>query len=154
MAIRLIYISCLMLIITVSSCTPIDYQTLKVDNQNQELEIISSGEFVIDSVSIEKFGTLYFSKSLEDKTKGSKSISFKNVDMDYQTYIDSLSVLKCDDDNLSLDIIIRKKGSNIKITKEIAMNFKHLDEVQILRGLKYNPCSKEIDTMETDRRYK
>jgi len=94
MAIRLIYISCLMLIITVSSCTPIDYQTLKVDNQNQELEIISLGEFVIDSVSIEKIGTLYFSKSLEDKTKGSKSISFKNVDMDYQTYIDSLSVLK------------------------------------------------------------
>lgn len=143
-----------MLIISVSSCTSVDYQTLKIDNQNKELEIVSSEEFVIDSVSIEKFGTLYFSKSLEDKTKGSKSISFKNIDTGYQTYIDSLSVLNCDDDNLSLDIIIRKKGSNIKITKEIAMNFKHFDEVQILRGLKYKPCSKEIDTIETDRRYK
>ncbi len=148
------YITALLLILFFSSCVPVDYQNLKIDNADKEISIINSEEFVIDSISIERFGVLYFSKSLKNKSKGKASISMIEKDNDYQVYVDSLSVLKCDEDDLSLDIIIRKKGSNVKVTKEIAKNFKHLDDIQILRGLKYNPCDKRIDTLRTDGRYK
>ncbi|OED47249.1 hypothetical protein AB832_00645 [Flavobacteriaceae bacterium (ex Bugula neritina AB1)] len=151
---KLVSIVCIILITIVFSCNSIDYQTIKIDNQNKEIEIINSEKFVIDSVSIEKLGKLYFSKSLKNKSKGSKLISLKNNDSDYRLYIDSLSTLKCDDDNLSLDIVIREKGSVIRITKEIAMNFKHFKEAQVLRGLKYEPCSKKISILGTDRQYK
>jgi hypothetical protein len=154
MVTKTIYIIFIAALLTLSSCTPIDYQTFKIDNLNKEISIISSDEFVIDSISVERFGSLYFSKSLKDKSKGESKIALDKSNNEYQVYIDSLSVLKCDTDNLSLDIVIRKKGSTIKVTKEMAMNFKHLDEIQILRGLKYEHCSKQIDTLESERRYK
>jgi hypothetical protein len=144
----------LLLVLTFSSCTPVDYQTLKINSADKEISIISSDEFIIDSISVERFGILYFSKSLKNKSEGKSMISLSKNDNDYQVYVDSLSVLKCDDDDLSLDIIIRRKGSKVKVTKEVAQNFKHLDDIQILRGLKYNPCSKQVDTLRTDGRYK
>lgn len=154
MVVKLKCITTLVLICMFSNCMKVDYQTFQLDNLNKEISIISSDEFVIDSVSIERFGGLYFSKSLKDKSRGKSIISLDESYKEYQIYVDSLSALKCDTDNLSLDIIIRKKGSTIKVNKEIAMNFKHLDEIQTLRGLKFEYCSKQIDTFEADRRYK
>lgn len=151
---KLICIITAMLVFAFLGCTSVGYQVLKIDYANNEISIINSDEFVIDSISIERFGILYFSKSLREKSKGVSVIKLDESNTQYKVFVDNLHVLECDMDNLSLDIFIRKKGSTFKIAKKIAMNFKHLNSVQTLRGLKYEHCSQRIDTFETERRYR
>ncbi|HET7178556.1 MAG TPA: hypothetical protein VFI14_02475, partial [Chryseosolibacter sp.] len=57
-----------------ASCTRVEYQAIKIDLQNRQVSVLSN-DFVIDSVSIEKFGRLYFSKSLVSKKDGSHQVS-------------------------------------------------------------------------------
>ena len=138
------------LLIILSAC--VDYQEIKIDNKKKEISIISSDSYVVDSIVVERFGKVFFSKSLKDKTKGSSSVLLDDSDQGYEIKIDSLAILNCDTDNLSLDVIIRKKGSPIEVTNDIAKGFKFHDDIQILRGLKYEHCSKHIDTFKLDRR--
>lgn len=136
-----------------ASCTRVEYQAIKIDLQNRQVSVLSN-DFVIDSVSIEKFGRLYFSKSLVSKKDGSHQVSIGARDNGYRIQIDSLSLLQCGEDNLNLVIIIRRMGSNVRVTRNIAMNFEHVDEIQTLHGVKYSPCSKSIDTLMTDKRWR
>ncbi|WP_431166936.1 hypothetical protein [Tenacibaculum halocynthiae] len=136
------------------SCVPVDYQTLKVDYSNQKFEIISSKDYVIDSIGVEKFGNTYYSLSLKNKDKGLSFLNLENITSDYQVFIDSIDVIPCEAKNYNMDIFIRVKGSKVKLTRRIAKNFKHVDDIQLFRGLTFKPCLKRVDTIPAERRYR
>jgi len=129
-------------------CTNIDYQKIVIDNNKRTISILDS-DFVIDSISISKFGKTKYSISLKDKLLGSTDLDINQPNSAYKVYVDELSTLLCDDKNLSLLIIIRKKGEPVKVAENVANNFETNPYIQVLYR-KYSPCSKEIDTLETD----
>ena len=81
-------------------------------------------------------------------------MSLVNPTEAYTKHVDSLAGLKCNEDNLNLGVIIRKKGSVVKVNKRIAEGTAHNAEIQTLIRLKYDPCSKGIDTVTTDKVWK
>lgn len=70
-----------------------DNQVLKLDYPNNEIEIINSNEYVIDSVCIAYSDNVYFSKSLKNKSEGSRMITLNTSNHNYKVYTDSLSAL-------------------------------------------------------------
>lgn len=134
-------------------CTNLDYQKIIIDNNTKTISLLSS-DFVIDSVSIEKFGKAEYSISLNNKSLGKNKIILTNNNQGYNIYNNNLNLLYCNDENLSLSIIIRKKGATTKVTENMAMNYKINSDIQVLRSYTYDPCSKTIDTLETDRSFK
>lgn len=134
-------------------CTNLDYQKIIIDNDTKTISLLSS-DFVIDSVSIEKFGKAEYSISLNNKSLGKNKIILTKDNQGYNIYNNNLNSFYCNDENLSLSIIIRKKGATTKVTENMAMNYKVNSDIQVLRSYSYHPCSKTIDTLETDRSFK
>lgn len=133
-------------------CTNIDYKKIIIDNDKKTIAILDSN-FVIDSISISKFGKAHLSISLKDKLRGSSYLNINNPNSGYKVYVNELNTLQCDDKNLGLLVIIRKKGKPIKVTENMANNFETNSNIQVL-DRKYFHCSKEIDTSETDGSFK
>jgi hypothetical protein len=138
-------------LLIISGCSNVDYQRIVIDNEKKTISILDSN-FVIDSISIGKFGKSNLSISLKDKIQGISFLNITHPNPAYKVYVDEFSALNCDD-NLSLLIIIRKKGESVKVTEDIANNFKTNPNIQVLYR-KYFPCKKEIDTIETDGHFK
>jgi hypothetical protein len=136
----------------ISGCSNVDYQRIIINNEKKAISILDSN-FVIDSISIGKFGKSKLSISLKDKMQGISFLDIIHPNPAYKVYVDEFSALNCDDENLTLSIIIRKKGESIKVTEDLANNFKTNPNIQVLYR-KYFPCSKEIDTIETDGHFK
>lgn len=133
-------------------CTNIEYQKIIIDNNKKTISLLDSN-FVIDSISITKFGKAHLSISLKDKLRGSSYLDINNLNSDYKINVNELNTLQCDDENLGLLIIIRKKGESVKVTENMANNFETNPNIQVL-DRKYFPCSKKIDTLETDGSFK
>lgn len=133
-------------------CTNLDYQKIIIDNDTKTISLLSS-DYVIDSVSIEKFGKAEYSISLNNKSLGKNKIIMTKDNQGYKVYNNNLKSLYCNDVNLGLSIIIRKKGTTTKVTENMAMNYRVNSDIQVLI-YKYQPCSKTIDTLETDRSFK
>ncbi len=152
MGIKKLYLLLVLLSIGIS-CTSIDYQKIELDWSKRQITLLSNS-FVIDSIYVERFGKLYYSKSLLNKLEGRQEVSLVNSTDGYLTHVDSLSALKCGEANLGLGIIIRKKGSVIKVTRMIGKGIEHNEEIQTLIGLKYDQCSKGLDTLTTDKFWK
>jgi hypothetical protein len=134
-------------------CTNLDYQKIIINNDKKTISLLDSN-FVIDSISVEKFGKAEYSISLNNKSLGKNSIILTKDNQGYNVYNNNLKSLDCNDDNLSLSIIIRKKGTTTRVTENMAMNYKVNADIQVLRSYTYHPCSKKIDTLETDRSFK
>ncbi|MFH6959385.1 hypothetical protein ACHRV1_18470 [Flavobacterium aquidurense] len=137
-----------LLLFLLFGCRNVDYQKIIINNKNKTISLLDSS-FVIDSISVRKFGKAKLSISLKDKLLGSSFLDIRNPDSGYKTYVNELNNLSCEDKNLGLSIIIRKKGESLKITEDMANNFERNRFVQVLY-IKYFPCSNEIDTLQTD----
>lgn len=134
-------------------CSDTNYQKIVIDNQNKSISVLSN-DFVIDSICIQKFGVIKYSSSLYDKTSGTNKIYLTKKNDGYELYTNKLDSLNCNDENLSLAIYIRKKGSSVRVTENISIGLEVTPDIQVLRGLIYSPCSKEIDSIETDRSFR
>jgi hypothetical protein len=141
-----------LLLIIVSGCTNVDHKKIIINNSKKTISVLDSN-FVIDSFSISKFGKPKFSISLKNKRLGSSYLDLNQSYYEYKNYVNDLNTLQCNDINLNLSIIIRKKGESVRVTQDIANNFKQSPFIQILFA-KYSPCSKETDTIETSGFYK
>jgi hypothetical protein len=140
------------LLFTLFSCSNTDYQKIIINNSNKTISLLSP-DFVIDSVSIQKFGKTEYSCSLDNKYLGTNKIIMTKDNKGYNVYTNNLKSFNCNDNNLSLTIIIRKRGATTKVTENIAMNLETNSNIQV-KDYKFYPCSKKIDTLETDRSFK
>ena len=86
-----------------------DVQVLKFDYPNNQIEIINSNEYIIDSVSIASSSHIYYSKSLKNKSEGSKIVTLDTSNDNYKIYTDSLSVLTKDSLSVYTSVFIREK---------------------------------------------
>lgn len=143
-----------LLTVLIFSCTPVDYQILEVDYSTGKIRIVDSNEYVIDSLVISKFGEVKYSIAIVNRQNGENKIILNDISSDYKTYKNELKNLDCNETDLDLNIYIRKKGSNVKLSRDIANNHKHVDDIQMFRGLVFKPCSNEVVSYEAERRYK
>lgn len=134
-------------------CSNTNYNKIVIDNEKKTISILGD-DFVIDSVSIQSFDIIKYSSSLNNKLQGENVVYLTRKNHGYELYVDKLDSLNCDDENLSLSIYIRKRGSTEIVTEDISIGIKVSPNIQVLRGLRYLPCSKEIDTFETDRSFR
>ena len=134
----------LVLVIICLGCNKVGYQKIIIDNNKKTISLLDT-DFVIDSISIMKFGKPKLSISLINKEEGASYVSINHPDAGY-VYADRLSTLDCDDQNFSVLIIVRKKGAAEKVTNQT--NIKTNKNIQVASA-KYVPCSNEIDTLET-----
>jgi hypothetical protein len=126
--------------------------SVRIDqSDNGSITVLDESDFVIDSLVITGRGMVYFSKGLTTKLNGSSKTSIGRQDLGYKIYTDSLRSLTCGDHFIGMDIILRKRGSNVKVTNDIAQGFRRIPEIYIVKGVKYIPCSKEVDTLLTER---
>ncbi|WP_284653544.1 hypothetical protein [Flavobacterium terrisoli] len=131
-----------------TGCSNIDYQKIVINNHKKTIKLLNPN-FVIDSISISKFGKSKLSISLQNKLQGNSFLDITQPNLAYKVYADKFDYLSCDDPNLTLRIIIRQKGKDVKLTENVANNFETNPYIQTLY-IKYLPCSKEVDTFETD----
>lgn len=141
-----------LLLIIVSGCTNVDHKRIVINNSKKTISVLDS-TFVIDSVSISKFGKPKFSISLKNKRLGLNHLDLDQSYSEYKNYVNDLNTLQCNDINLNLSIVIRKKGESVRVTQDMANNFEQNPFIQVLFA-KYSPCSKGIDTIETSGFYK
>ena len=136
-----------------TGCSETNYQKIVVDNQNKSISVLGD-DFVIDSICIQKFGVIKYSSSLNNKPSGANRVYLTKNNVGYEMYVNKLDSLNCNDENLSLAIYIRKKGSTVRVTEDISIGLEVTPDIQVLRGVRYSPCSNEIDSMETDRSFR
>lgn len=146
------YLVVILILFISFGCTNIDYQKIIINNDKKTISLLNSN-FVVDSISIRKFEKPILSISLKNKLLGSSYLNINNPNSGYKVYVNELSTLQCYDKDVSILIIIRKKGESLKVTEKMANNFETNPNIQVLYS-KYLPCSKEIDTSETDGSFK
>lgn len=137
-----IFISCIFF-----CCSRVKQQKIIIDNEKKIISAVDS-TFVIDSICIKKFNEVQFSTSLNNKSKGASQFDMNYTNIGYKTYVNKLEMIPCNDENLSILIIVRKKEHPIKASKEIIQNFKKNEFIQVSYS-KYFSCSKRVDTLET-----
>lgn len=136
-----------LLIMLTTGCHHTDYQTLIINSDGNEISLFNSNDFVIDSISIDYLGKNYFSLALINKSKGEDKVSLIKPSSNYKLYLNDLKKIKCEDD-IGLNVVIRKKYSNTKVTSDIANNYKHSKDIQVLKSYKYYLCIKVVDTVK------
>lgn len=140
-------------LIAITGCFSPGSQNVKLNWAENRISVLSDS-FVIDSIFIERFGELYYAKGLLNKGRGENDVFLYGAKDDYIEYVNKLSSLNCNEDNLNLGVILRKKGSLIKVTRTIAQGLEHPQEIQTLIRLKYEPCAKKIEIKSADKIWK
>lgn len=136
-----------LLILLATGCQYTDYQSLIINTDDNEIHLLNSNDFVIDSISIDYLGKNYYSLALIDKSQGKGEISLATPCIDYKLHLNDLKNLNCEED-VGLNIVIRKKGATVKLTNDLANNYKHSKDIQVLKGYKYRTCIKVVDTVK------
>lgn len=130
-----------------TGCKHIDYQTLIINTKSNEISLLKSNDFIINSISIDYLGKNYFSLALINKLKETNKILLIKPDNNYKIYLNNLKKLTCKDD-INLNVVIRKKDSKTKLTSDIANNYKHSKDIQVLKSYKFDLCFKIVDTVK------
>lgn len=137
----------ILILFVVCSCSNFKKQKIIINNEKKTISLQDS-TFVIDSICIRKFKDTYFSTVLINKSKGSSELGMDSSNEGYKIYSNKLSKIPCNDENLVILVIIRKRGNATKVTEEIALNFEKNEFIQASYA-KYFLCSNPIDTLET-----
>jgi hypothetical protein len=138
-------------VIMLAGCEHPKYQRIAIDFDKGKVKILSHSEFVFDSVFVTRHNKLIFSKSLVDKRKGRTDLSFKHEDFGYKTFINRLSDYNCSENELVLQMILRRKRAEYKLTQDIAEDFVHIDGIQVVTGVRYVVCDGGRDTVMVNR---
>lgn len=133
-----------------TSCSQIERETVIIDSKNKVVSLTNNSNYVIDSLVIRSDLDTIFSVSLNDNKKGKNQIFLNHDNLDYKIYKNKFEEAKSLDNDLELLLILRRKGSNVKVNDKIANQIIRHKDVQVIRGYKFMIDNNKIDTLLTD----
>jgi len=135
---------CIILIL-MSSCYRRQHIPIKIDYSSGVITVLDNN-WVVDSISIYRFGKTYKTVTLVDKTMGKSTLSLNRKNIGYRIFKDSLKPEDCDD-NFGISLILRKRGHNDKLTDKIAHNRVFIENISSSPNNIYRACTTSIDTI-------